>query len=82
MFKGTKKVDHILESSTDVQSFLRHLSFINYRLLKKRYSSRLKIPMFIGTPCFKKFKFVYLILLEKSNNVFFHFCALKMTNVQ
>ena len=52
-FKDTQKVDHILESSLDVQSFflMYFILFINYRKSKRRYSSRLSIPMFIGTPC-------------------------------
>jgi len=52
MFKGTKKVDHILESSTDFQSFLRHLSFINYRLLKNDIQVVSKFPCLLGHPVF------------------------------
>ena len=52
MFKGTKKVDHILESSTDFQFFLRHLSFINYRLLKNDIQVVSKFPCLLGHPVF------------------------------
>ena len=55
MFKGTKKVDHILESSTDFQFFFEALIIYQLSIIKKRYSSRLKIPMFIGTPCFLRY---------------------------
>ena len=51
-FKDTKKIDRILESSSDVQSFLNAI-YVIYQLseVKDDIQVRLLIPMFIGTLC-------------------------------
>ena len=48
-FKDKKNLDHTLESSLDVK-FLVEALFVIYQLSEiKDYSTRLSIPMFIGT---------------------------------
>ena len=47
-FKDTKKVDQILESSLDFQSFLDGL-YINYRKLKTKFKSSLNSHVYWDT---------------------------------
>ena len=53
-FKDTKKVDQIFESSSEVQYFFESLCHLSIFGNQRRYSSRLSIPMLIGTPCREK----------------------------
>ena len=74
-FKDTKKVDHILESSLD--SFWNtscHLSTIGNQ---RRYSSRLSIPMFIGTPCISYFERRFFISRSRAVHCLWvtHLCS-------
>ena len=56
-FKDTRKVDHILKSVLDVQSFFDALHDI-YLLSEIKDDIQVSIPMFIGTPCMY---FIYMI---------------------
>ena len=49
-FKDTKKVDQIFESLSEVQYFFEPLCHLSIFGNQRRYSSRLSIPMLIGTP--------------------------------
>ena len=55
--KCTKKVDPILESLLDVQSFFDALHAI-YQLSEIKDDIQVSISMFIGTPCMY---FIYMI---------------------
>ena len=51
-FKDSKNADHILKSLEDIQSLYDTLFVILSNIRnQRRFSSRLSIPMFIGTPC-------------------------------
>ena len=49
---NTRKVDHFLKSSTDVEPVFFYFLCQAFNIKnQRRLSSRLSIPMFIGTPC-------------------------------
>ena len=74
-FKDTKKLDHIFKTSLDLfWCILCHLLIIGNQ---RRYSSRLSISMFIGTPCISYFERRFFISRSRAVHCLWitHLCS-------